>query len=103
MDFLLDFPDELDLPDDELFLPEDLLLEALLEDLLEDLPDELFPEEDLLPFFSFEAALRASSLVGILIFSPALILLPFSMPLARSRSLTDTPAFSAILVSDSPF
>ena len=57
---MLDFPDELDLPEEEFFLPEDLLLEALLEalleDLLEDLPDELLPEEDLLPFFSFEAA-----------------------------------------------
>ena len=86
---------------DELDLPEDLL-EDLLAELLLLLPLLLFLSL-LLPFLLSLAALRASSLVGILIFSPALILLPFSMPLARSRSLTETPVFSAILVSDSPF
>ena len=85
---------------EELDLLEDLLAELLL--LFLPLPLLLFLSL-LLPFLLSLAALRASSLVGILIFSPALILLPFSMPLARSRSLTETPVFSAILVSDSPF
>ena len=65
---------------EELDLLEDLLAELLLLFLL--LPLLLFLSL-LLPFLLSLAALRASSLVGILIFSPALILLPFSMPLAR--------------------
>ena len=92
-------PDLLDEPD---LLPDLLEEPDLLPDLL-DLLDLLDDELDLEPLLSAAAAWRASSLVGILILSPALILLPSWMPLARSRSLTDTPWRSAILVRDSPF
>ena len=103
LDFFLldeDLPDE-DLPEDD--FPVDDLPDDLVDELL---PEELLVEELLalrpLAFFSLAAAWRASAWVGILMRSPALILLPSAMPLARSRSLTLTPVLSAMLVSDSP-